>query len=213
MKPKLHKPSPAMTVACIALFVALGGTSIAAVNFARNAGAVDGKSAVAASTSTTRAAGKLVATNSRGPDKGQIPARFIAGVPDAVTFGSSTAVTDNAVGADAPLRGQPGIGNLSATCQDQDNRPNLEDPQTVLKFTNTSGTTINMAKRVGGGNAVVVGQPASTVQELVISGSNTFEFHVQNANVDLLINGVVRQDGRGTPNGTCVFYGTFVRVG
>ena len=213
MKPKLHKPSPAMVVACVALFVALGGTGIAAVNFARNAGAVDGKSAVAASSTISRAAGKLVATNSRGPDKGKIPGKFLAGTASALTFGASTAVADNAVGADAALRSEPGIGTLSATCQDQDNRPGVEDPQTTLKFTNTSGTVINMAKRVGGGNAIVLGQPPATVQELPIGGSNTFEFHVQNANVDLLINGVVRQDGRNTPNGTCVFYGTFVRVG
>ena len=213
MKPNLHKPSPAMVVACIALFVALGGTGIAAVNFARNAGAVDGKSAVAASSTLSRAAGRLVATNKTGADKGRIPAKFLAGTTAAVTFGASREVTDNAIGANEPLRSLPGIGVLSATCQDQDSRPGLEDPQTTLTFTNTSGTTINMAKRVGGGNAVVLGQPAATVQTLVISGSNSFEFHVQNRNVDLLINGVVRQDGRNTPTGTCVFYGTFVRVG
>lgn len=213
MKRGSHKPSPAMVVACVALFVALGGTGIAAVNFARNAGAVDGKSAVAASAKLTRAAGKLVATNRSGPQAGQIPSKFIAGATSAVTFGAATAVSDNAIGANAPLRDLAGIGSLSATCQDQDNRPAIEDPQTTITFTNTSGTTINMSKRVGGGNALVLAQPPATVQTLIISGSNSFEFHVQNSNVDLLINGVVRQDGRATNNGTCVFYGTFVRVG
>ncbi|MEX2464472.1 MAG: hypothetical protein WD428_01215, partial [Gaiellaceae bacterium] len=33
---RLRKPSPATVIACIALFVALGGTSVAAVTLARN---------------------------------------------------------------------------------------------------------------------------------------------------------------------------------
>ena len=36
---KLRKPSPAMVVACIALFVALGGVSYAAFNLPDNSGA------------------------------------------------------------------------------------------------------------------------------------------------------------------------------
>ena len=44
---KLKLPSPAMVVALIALAVAMSGSAVAAVTFARNAGAVDGKSAVA----------------------------------------------------------------------------------------------------------------------------------------------------------------------
>src|SRR4051795_7760622 len=45
---KISRPSPSMVVAGIALFVSLGGTSIAAVNYAARAGEVDGKSAVSA---------------------------------------------------------------------------------------------------------------------------------------------------------------------
>ena len=63
---KLRLPSPAMVVAVIALIVALSGTAIAAVDFARNAGAVDGKSAVGAKASLRSAAGKLVATSTGG---------------------------------------------------------------------------------------------------------------------------------------------------
>ena len=213
MKRKIHTPAPAMVVACIALFVALGGTGLAAVNYARNAGAVDGKSAVASNAKVSRAAGKLVATNRSGSDKGKIPNKFLADVSTAVTFGRAVDVADNAVGANTALRSLSGIGTLSATCQDQNNRDGIEDPQTTLTFTNTSKQTINTAKRIGGANATVLSQPPATVETLVINGSNSFEFHIQNRNVDLLVNGVVRQDGRGTANGTCVFYGTFVRVG
>lgn len=210
---KVRTPSPAMAVACTALFVALGGTSIAAVNYAKNAGAVDGRSAVTASSTTTRAAGRLVATNSKGPDKGRIPSRFLAGVPKATTFGAAVDVTDNATGAPATLGTAPGIGTLTASCLDQDQKPGSEDPQTTITLTNSSGTTINLSKRVGGGNAVVVAQPASTVQTVTVAGSNSFELHAQNRGVDLVIDGVVRQDGRGTGAASCLFYGTFSVVG
>jgi hypothetical protein len=202
-----------MVVACLALFVALGGTGIAAVNFARNAGAVDGKSAVASSATLSRAAGKLVATASRGPEKGRIPGKFLAGVPRAHTFGASVAVADNAVGAPASLGSVEGIGSLTATCSDQAPAPNNEDPSTTITFTNTSGTAINISKRIGGGNAAVGAQAPNTIQTLTINGSNSFELHIQNRNVDLLVDGVVRQDGRGTSAATCTFYGTFVQVG
>ena len=75
MKPKL--PSPAMVVAIMALLVALSGTAVAAVNFASNAGAVDGKSAVASSASLNSAAGKLVATQRSGAGKGRLAAKFL----------------------------------------------------------------------------------------------------------------------------------------
>lgn len=213
MKIELERPSGAMAVACTALFVALGGTGIAAVNFARNAGAVDGKSAVAASSTVSHAAGRLVATNSRGPDKGQIPGKFLAGVPGASTFGTAFGVADNATGAPVALASAPGIGSLSATCVDQNARPGVEDPATVVSFANSSGATINMARRRGGDDATVEPQAPATQSTISIGGSNTFQFHVQHQNVDLLIDGVVRQDGRGTANANCVFYGTFVRVG
>lgn len=206
---KIRTPSPAMAVACIALFVALGGTGIAAVNFARNAGAVDGRSAVKSSASLKRAAGKLVATKRKGDERGMIPSKFLADVPESSTFGASVGVADNATGAPTALGSSEGIGSLTASCLDQANAPGVEDPSTEISFTNTSGATINMAKRIGGGNAAVLPQPDRTVQSITINGSNTFELHVQHRNVDLLINGVVRQDGRGSADASCLFYGTF----
>lgn len=204
---KISRPTPSMAVACTALFVALGGTGIAAVNYASNAGAVDGKSAVAASTSSSRAAGKLVATNAKGPDKGRIPSKFLTGVAKADTFGSAVDVVDNQVGAPASLGTAPGIGTLTATCADQSSAPNIEDPVTTVSLTNASGTTINVAKRVGGGNATVVAQAPNTVQTITVGGSNTFKLHAQNRNVNLIIDGVIRQDGRGTGAASCLFYG------
>ncbi len=196
-----------MAVACTALFVALGGTSVAAVNYATNAGAVDRKSAVAASSSTSRAAGKLVATNSKGSDKGRIPGKFVAGVAKAETFGSAVEVVDNQVGAPAALGSVPGIGSLTATCADQSNKPGVEDPITTITLNNSSGTTINIAKQVGGGNSEVVPQAPNTIQTITVGGSNSFKLHAQNKDVNLIIEGVIRQDGRGTATASCLFYG------
>ena len=203
---RIRKPSPAMVVACTALFVAMGGTSIAAVNFARNAGHVDGKNAYKSTASNKAVANDLVATNSRG----KIPGRFLDDVPLAVSFGKAAEVGDNATGVPTTLIAVPGIGNLSATCVDQNQNPGVEDPLTTISLANSSGTTINLAKRIGGANAQVVPHAPDTVQTVDIGGSNTFEMQVQNRNQHLLIDGVVRQDGRGTPTGSCVFYGTIM---
>ena len=208
---KIRKPSPAMAVACTALFVSLGGTSVAAVSFARNAGAVDGKSAVSASSSSARAAGKLVATASGGPDKGRIPSRFLAGVR-ATPFASYVAVTDNQTGSPASLATITGIGTLSATCADQSNKPGIEDPITTLTFNNTSGAAINLEKHVGSQPAEVLGQLPGTVQTLTIGGSNTFELHLQVPAADVLVEGVVRQDGRGTGDAKCLVHGMVIRA-
>ena len=65
----------------LALFVSLGGTSMAAVSYATRAGSVDGKSAVYSGASLSQSAGKLVATERSGADKGRLPGRFVADVP------------------------------------------------------------------------------------------------------------------------------------
>jgi hypothetical protein len=210
---KISRPSPSMAVAGVALFVSLGGTSMAAVNYARNAGAVDGKSAVSASGTTSHAAGRLVATNKSGPHKGMIPGRFLADVPHTQTFGRAFEVPDNAPGAPQTIGQAGSIGTLTATCNDQNGAPGVEDPTTTLSFVNTSGETINVARRVGNGNGSVDAVANQTVAALTIAGSNTFTYHVERRGVNLLVNGVVRQDGRGSPNGTCLVYGTVLEIG
>jgi hypothetical protein len=210
---RISRPSPSMAVAGVALFVSLGGTSIAAVNYARNAGAVDGKSAVAASGTTSHAAGRLVATSRSGPEKGMIPGRFLAGVPHTQTFGKAFEVADNAPGAPQAIGDAAGVGTLTATCNDQNGAAGVEDPTTTLNFVNGSGDTINIARRVGNGDGAVAPLANQTVAPLTVSGSNTFFYHVQTPKgVNLLINGVVRQDGRGGPAASCLVYGTVLEV-
>jgi hypothetical protein len=203
-----------MAVAGVALFVSLGGTSIAAVNYAQNAGAVDGKSAVSASGTTSHAAGRLVATNKSGPDKGRIPGKFLAGVPRTQTFGKAFEVADNAPGAPVTIGDAAGVGTLTATCNDQAPAPGVEDPTTTLNFVNSSGQIINMARRVGNGDGAIGLLPNGTVAPLTIAGSNTFFYHVQTPQgVNVLINGVVRQDGRGGAAANCLVYGAVLQIG
>ncbi len=118
---KIKPPSPAMGVALTALVMASTGTAVAAVSYATNAGKVDGKDAVSAKASNSRAAGDLVATASGGADKGKIPAKFLAGVQQgsADSFRRFAGVPDNATDVASPISTLPGMGTLTATCSDQ----------------------------------------------------------------------------------------------
>jgi hypothetical protein len=209
---KISRPSPAMVVAGIALFVSLGGTSIAAVNYAARAGSVDGKSAVYAGASLSQAAGKLVATERSGADKGRLPGRFVADVGKTAVFSNVFQVADNAPGAPQTLALISGLGSLTATCNDQAGGAGNEDPISLITFNNTSGEIVNVARRVGnsdGSLAVAANQTASTVS---IGGSNTFMFHIERAGHNAIIQGGVRQEGRGTPAAFCVVFGVVTDV-
>ena len=210
---RFSKPSPATVIASIALFVSLGGTSVAAVSYARNAGKVDGYDAVKATSSTSKAGGNLVATNKSGPDKGKVPVKHLADVAATQTFGAPFDVADNAPGAPQLIGDGGTVGQLTATCNDQAPGAGIEDPITDLNFVNTSGDFINVAKRVGVRDDGEVAAVANgTVATLTIGGSNTFFFHVEYKGRNLLINGVVRQDGRRTPTASCLVWGTVQEI-
>ena len=117
---RLRAPSPAMVVALVALAVATSGTAVAAVSFASNAGAVDGKSAVSDGASLKLAAGKLVATQAKGAEKGTVAQRYLDVVGLArgttSTFGRAIPLVDNQSLAAARIGSVAGLGNVSATC-------------------------------------------------------------------------------------------------
>ena len=204
---KIRKPSPSMAVSVAALAMATTGTAAAAVNFARNAGAVDGRSAVLANTSREHAAGKLVATRRGGAHVGQIPAKFLANVPISTTFSRASDVVDNADGAPATLNAS-GFGPFTATCNDQSSKTGVEDPTTTLAFNNESGNVLNLARTQGVNTPEVSQLPAGTAHSFTISGSNTFRVELELNGVDVIYDGQVRQDGRGTATGTCYVAGT-----
>src|SRR3954470_2263967 len=95
---RLRRPSPGTVLSIVAIVMATTGTAAAAVDFARNAGAVDGVSAVGASSSNSRAKGNLVATARGGSNSGQIPNKFLADVPESRRVDNPVADQDQATG-------------------------------------------------------------------------------------------------------------------
>ena len=211
---KFRRPSPSMVVALIALVLSTSGSAVAAVSYASRAGSVDGHSAVGASSSLQHAAGNLVATAKGGSTSGQIPARFVAGVQQGSSqpFVQSVQVSDNANLAPTALVGVPGVGTLSAGCDDQAKNPGRENPLTVLAFTNQSGGFISFERTLGQTQPVVTAIDNNAVATASIPGSTTFSYNLQVGLTNLQVNGVVRQDGTGTADGRCVVYGSAVRV-
>jgi hypothetical protein len=203
-----------MVVALVALVFAMTGSAAAVVSFALNAGAVDHLSAVTAGSSNNRAAGRLVATARKGALRGKLPAKFLdPAVPVGNTFGRASDVIDNGNEVPFTLVDIAGLGRLTATCGDSDKTPGKEDPVTTITWFNTSGGAINYARATGTGGTQV--QPLVTNQSaaFTIQGSNTYTVQVHLVGTDLLVHGVVRQDGKATPSGSCVNYGQAVRLG
>jgi hypothetical protein len=210
---RISKPSPAMAVACTALFVSLGGTSIAAVNYASNAGKVDGKDAVAASASVSRAAGNLVATNSRGPDRGRIPNKFLADTARSLPFGRFIEVTDNAASAPVTLLAEAGIGTLTVACTDQNGNAGVENPAIQVAVANLSGGPLNLARQQGNGAPAVVEFANGTVQNFTVGNANTIGIVLQRPDgQSLVIDAGARQAGLNTPTGACNIFGTAQRI-
>jgi hypothetical protein len=209
---KISRPSPSMVVAGIALFVSLGGTSIAAVNYASRAGSVDGKSAVYSGATLSQAAGKLVATNRSGTDKGRLPGKFVADVPKTAVFSNVFEVADNAPGAPQTLVSISGLGTLTATCNDQAAAAGIEDPISTVSFLNQSGEPVNVARRVGNGDGALAVAANQTASSLNVGGSNTFQFHIERRSQNAIVTGGIRQDGRGTATASCVVFGVVSQV-
>lgn len=208
---KPRRPSPAMVVSVIALVMATTGSAIAAIDYARNAGAVDGKSAVKSGATLKQAAGRIVATQRTGRDRGRIATKYLdldgylKG--QSGTFGRAFEVADNATGVAAVIGGIPGAFALTSTCADQAGGAGVEDPLTTISLSNVSGGPLNVARTVGGGAPDVFAQQNGTQSAFNVGGSNTFELHVESKGTSYLIEGVVRQDGRRTPAAACVVYG------
>ena len=213
---KLKLPSPAMVVALIALAVAMSGSAVAAVTFARNAGAVDGKSAVADGAALKTAAGRLVATQRKGAGKGTIAQKYldVSGLAhgSTSTFGKATPLLDNQTIAPAGIGDVPGLGNLSATCQDENLAAGRLDPATTITFANTSGDTVNFARTVNYAGTVIAPMANTTTQSFKISGSQPFTMHIERAGTNYVVNGVVRQDGRNAASAQCVVYGVALTI-
>ena len=211
---RINRPSPSMVVSCVALVMASSGTAVAAVSFATNAGKVDGKDAVHAGASLRQAAGDVVATNRTGTDRGRIPGKFLADVMrgGADSFSRVAEVQDNAADVPTAISSIPGLGTLSASCFDQNRGAGVEDPATTLTFANQSGVPVNVSRTVGEGRPAIAAQATNTTSQFTVGGSNTFTLHIEKQGTNYVVEGVVRQDGRGTPGAFCVTYGYALRI-
>ena len=211
----IRKPSPAMVVALIALVFAMTGSAAAVVSFARNAGAVDGKSATTSSASNSFAAGKLVAVRRAGALKGTLPSKFLdpTTVPREFVFGRQAPVIDN--GAETPftIATIPGFGTVTATCSDDNKTAGKEDPRTTITFGNTSGQAIEFARETGTGSVALANLANNQASAFAITSSNTFTINVQKLGTNLLVFGVVRQNGAGTATANCINYGRVSQLG
>ncbi len=213
-------PSPAMVVAIIALIVALSGTAVAAVDFARNAGAVDGKSAVSASATLKRSAGNVVAAATAGPGKGRIPGRFVSDV----MRGGSTSLSryiravDNADGPVVALAIIPGIGRLDAQCRDQDATPEIKSTQTLVTFTASEDGGVNVSRLLGSDigssreGVVFTALKAQPVPVMQFADS-LFQLTLQARDRTVFISGAARPDLNRTAAAACLIFGVGFRVG
>jgi hypothetical protein len=207
---RIRRPSPALVISIIALVMATAGTSIAAVSFATNAGAVDGLSAVRAG-STDRAAGKLIATARTGPRKGTIPNYHLSGVPHSDTFSQLFSVPDNQTGGQVTLD-ENELGRLSAACSDEAAAAGNENPTASVSFTSTNASAVNFARHVGTGAANSGILQPNTVHTFSIGGANTFLVHLELFGTNVIYQGFVRQINQGTADAQCLIVGTRERI-
>lgn len=214
---RIPRPSPAMTVAIAALVFATAGTAVAAVDYARRAGSVDGRSAVSANASLRQAAGRLVATQRSGANKGRIPGKFLA---DVVRGGSGSIakllqVGDNSPGSPTVIAEVPGMGNLLATCGDSDGRPGPETADTTISFQPTVAPGVNYKISLGSDERadrpprigfIPTGAPRA------ISGGGAFELLFERAGINVMVDGATRTEQNGTQNATCLVFGVALRL-
>jgi len=209
-----------MVVAVIALIVALSGTAIAAVDFARNAGAVDGKSAVSAGVPLRNAAGKLVATQLDGTGKGRIAGKFL----DDVMRGGSTSLTkylrvaDNQDGPTESLAIIPKIGRIDAQCRDQDPTPGVESTQTLVTFTATEPEGVNISRLLGrdisgSRDPIVFTAPKDQPVPILSFADSLFQLVLQAGTRTVFISGAARSDANLTSDAACLVIGVGLRVG
>lgn len=203
---RIRRPSPSLVVSIIALVMATAGTSIAAVTYASNAGAVDGLSAVRAG-SPEKAAGRLIATARSGIRAGTIPNYHLSGVPHSDSFGQLLSVPDNQTGGSITLD-ETEFGRLTVACSDQNANGGNEDPTTQLAFTTTSGTGVNFARHVGYGTATIGLLQPNAAHAITVPGQNTFRLHLELFGVNVVYEGYARQLNQGTADAQCLVVGT-----
>ena len=203
---RIRRPSPSLVVSIIALVMATAGTSIAAVSYASNAGAVDGLSAVRAG-NPEKAAGRLIAAARTGIRAGTIPNYHVSGVPHSDSFAQFLSVPDNQTGGSVTLD-ETELGRLTVACSDENSTGGRENPTSQLAFTTTSASGVNFARHVGYGAATIGLLEANAAHGIAVPGQNTFRLHLERGGVNVVYEGYARQLNQGTADAQCLVVGT-----
>ena len=223
---KLKRPSPAIAIAIVALVLSMTGGAIAAIDFAKNAGAVDGYSAVKASKAgKNKAAGKLVATYGHGDKRGKFPLRAVAGaasensvenLADAAAQGKNGVraipVVDNQTTAPETMI-DLGLGSFQVSCTDQQANAGTENAATRVSITNSSGSGVNLSRQLGNGAPTITTLENGIVHTFTVGQQNTFTVQLQGSgNRTVVVNGTALQVGQGTADSSCVVWATAILV-
>lgn len=220
MRCRVRLPSPAIVIALIALVVAMSGTAIAAVDFARNAGAVDGISAVRDGATLRQSAGRLVATAAAGPGVGRLSAKYVDGVMrgGAMSLAKYIKTVDQSPGAATALLIVPGIGRMDAQCADADPTPGTQTTRTSITFTASAAPGVNVSRLLGRDIenqdrpavfTALKGRPVS----ILPNADGLFQVIMQAQHRSVLIVGASRRDASPGPRAACLIWGTAFRVG
>ena len=114
------------------------------------------------------------------------------------TFGQRLDVADNQTLAPVLIGGVPGLGGLTATCNDQNPTAGVEDPAHDGHVREPLGRA-GQPLAASATPATVTALPNGVQTGLVVNGSNTFDdAHRAARATNYAVNGVVRQDGRNT---------------
>ena len=217
MRKRLKLPSPALTVALIALVMASTGVAGAVVAYdANNSRAVDGLSAVPNGTSQNTTAGKLVATQGGrlSANRGKIHPRYlningiaVRGNGVLQDFSGLIDVPNNSTSAPQTLLSVANFGTVVFQCRDENNANNLvENPQTIVTVINQSGAFMNVGRSPSGGDtafALANGAQSS----VAISPDSLVTLRLQARGQTLNVEGIARQDGAGTAAAQCLMWG------
>ena len=125
-------------------------------------------------------------------------------VPREFSVGRSAEVIDNGTENPFTITSIPGFGTVTATCGDENNAVGNENPKTTIAFGNTSGQNLEFSRATAIGSVAVANLANNQASSFTITASNMFTLNIQKQGTNLIVEGVVRQNGQGTAAASCI---------
>ena len=102
-----------------------------------------------------------------------------------------------------------GLGSLQVSCTDQAGAAGNENAATRVSITNSSGSTFNLSRQLGGGEPTITTLGNGIVHTFTVGQQNTFIVQLQgSADRTVVVNGTALQIGQGTADSSCVVWAT-----